>query len=148
MPSTEEDLRSVLGWRRTGLVFGWGAVASAAAALVGWLVDRDQPSVAVAILVLAGFLVAVIALGFLRRAWSVPGVADGHAVVRARRCADVAVIAWGVAVVFRFVVVHLLDLGGTWSDVVRGVLGTVAVAAYVGMLVLTTWWRPVRAGQL
>ena len=143
-----DDLRSVPGWRRTGLVLGWGAVAAAAAALLALLADRDDPWPGAVILLLVALVAGLVALGFLRRAWGVPGVADHPAVVRARRWADVAAVAWGTAVVLRFVFRQLLDRDGTWLDVVGGVLGTGAVVAYVGMLVITTRWRPVPPAQL
>ena len=50
---------------------------------------------------------------FLRRAWSVPGVSGDPAAVRARRWSDVAIAAWGAAVVLGFVLGQLLDAGGT-----------------------------------
>ncbi|MBJ7453654.1 MAG: hypothetical protein JHC71_16455, partial [Blastococcus sp.] len=101
-----------------------------------------------ALLVLACFVTGLVALGFLRRVWSVPALADDRAVVRARRCADVAVLAWGTALLTRLVFEQLSDLGGTWLDVVLGALGVVAVAAFVGMLVLATRWRPAPVDQL
>src|SRR4051794_24671506 len=100
---TADDLRSVPDWRRTGLVFGWATVGCAAAALLVRLVDRENEPLAAAILLLGCFLTGLIALGSLRRVWSVPAVADDPAVVRARRCADVAVVAWGTALLLRLV---------------------------------------------
>ncbi|MGY2127174.1 hypothetical protein [Blastococcus sp. SYSU DS0617] len=91
---------------------------------------------------------ALLAPVFLRRAWSVLPVADDPAVVRARAWSDAAIAAWGAAVISRFVFDGLLDVGGTWLHVARGVLGTVAVVAYVGMLVLATRWRPPPGRQL
>ena len=143
-----DDLRSVPGRRRTGLVFGWGAVACAAGALLTWFVDRDGPRPVTVVLLLACIVAALVAAAFLRRAWSVPEVADMPAAVRARGWCDAAVVAWGSSLLVRFVFGQLFDLGGTWLDVVRGVLGTVAVVAYVGMLVLATRWRPAPAVQL
>ena len=143
-----DDLRSLPGWRRTGLVLGWGAVVCAGAALLALLADRDDPWLGAVILLLAALVAGLVALGFLRRAWGVPTVADQPAVVRAGRWADVAAVAWGVAVVLRFVGGQLLDLGSTWLDVVGAVLGAVAVVAYVGMLVLATRWRPEPVDQL
>lgn len=142
------DLRSVPGWQRTGLVLGWCAVACAAAALLIRLADQDGPRPVTAILLLVGIVTGLAAVGFLRRAWSVPAVAQSPAVVRARALADVALVAWGAAVLVRFVFGQLLDLDGSWLDVVRVVLGTVAVVAYVGMLVLVTRWRPAPVDQL
>ncbi|SDF60738.1 hypothetical protein SAMN05660662_2697 [Blastococcus aurantiacus] len=63
---------------------------------------------------------------FLRRAWSVPGVSGDPAAVRARRWSDVAIAAWSAAVLLGFVLGRLLGVGGTWLDVVRGVLGAPA----------------------
>ena len=143
-----DDLRSVPGWRRTGLVLGWGAVACAAGALLTWLVDRDGPRQVTVVLLLACIVAALAATAFLRRAWSVPEVAGTPAAVRARGWCDVAVVAWGSSLLVRFVLGQLFDLGGSWLDVVRGVLGAVVVVAYVGMLVLATRWRPAPAVQL
>ena len=85
---------------------------------------------------------------FLRRAWSVTGVSGDPAAVRARRWSDVAIAAWSAGVLLGFVLGRLLDVGGTWLDVVQGVLGAVLLVAYVGMLVLATRWRPAPAAQL
>jgi hypothetical protein len=60
----------------------------------------------------------------------------------------VAVLAWSAALLLRLVFEQLSDLGGTWVDAVRLVLGAVAVGAYVGMLVLATRWRPAPVDQL
>ncbi len=77
-----------------------------------------------------------------------PAVADDAAVVRVRGWSDVAIAAWSAAVISGFVLDGLLDVGGTWLDVVRGVLGAVAVVADGGMLVLATRWRPAPRAQL
>ena len=129
-------------------MLGWGALACAGAALLTWLPDRDDPWPGVGVLAVLAVVAALLAPVFLRRAWSVPGVADDPAVVRARGWSDVAVTAWGVAVISRVLLDVLLDVGGTWLDVVRAVLGAVTVVAYVGMLVLATRWRPAQADQL
>ena len=142
------DLRSVPGWRRTGLVLGWLAVACGVAALLTWLTGRDELRPAVGVLVVVAAISALLAPVWLRRAWSVPPVADDPAVVRARGWSDVAIVAWGTAVIARFVFDVLLDVGGTWLDVVRGALGTVLLVAYVGMLVLATRWHPAPGRQL
>ena len=140
--------RDVPGWRAIGLVLGWGAVVSACAALLTWLPDRVDPWPGAGVFAVLSALGALLAPVFLRRAWSVPAVADDPAVVRVRGWSDVALAAWGTAVISRFLVDDLLDVGGTWFDVVRGVLGAVLVIAYVGMLVLATRWRPAPADQL
>jgi hypothetical protein len=137
-----DDLRSVPGWRRIGLFLGWGAVACAGAALLTWLPDRDAPGPATVVLLLVAGVGGFLAPAFLRRASSVPGVAEDPAAVRAHRCSDVAILAWGTSVVVGFVLGDLLDLGGTWLDVVRGTLAVVLVVAYVAMLILATRWRP------
>ena len=143
-----DDLRDVPGWRRIGLVLGWGAVVAACAALLSWPPDRDDPWPGAAILLLAAVVAGLLAPVFLRRAWSVPGVSGDPAVVRARRWSDVAIGVWGGGVLLGFVFGQLLDVGGTWLDVVRGVLGVVLILTYVGMLVLATRWRPDPADQL
>jgi len=90
-----DDLRSLPGWRRTGLVLGWGAVACAGAALLALLADRDDPWLGAVVLLLAALVAGLVAVGFLRRAWGVPTVADQPAVVRAGRYAGVvAVVAY------------------------------------------------------
>lgn len=143
-----DHLRDVPGWRRIGLVVGWGAVVSACAALLSWLPDREDPWPGSGVLLLAAVVAGLLGPVFLRRAWSVPGVSGDPASVRARRWSDVAIAAWGVGVVLGFVFGELLDVGGTWLDVVRGVLGAVLAVSYVGMLVLATRWRPAPADQL
>ena len=144
-----EDLRSLPGWRRTGLVSGWAAVACATAALLlSRLVDGEAAALPAALLLLGCFATGLVSLGFLRRVWSIPAVADDRDVVRARRWADVAVLAWGAALLLRLLFEQLSDLGGTWLDVVRLVLAAVAVVAYVVMLVLATRWRPAPVDQL
>jgi hypothetical protein len=144
---TADDLRSVPGWRRTGLVLGWGAVACTGAALLGVLLDRDDPSLGTLIAAGLALIAAFLAPVFLRRAWSVPGVADEPGVVLARRWSDVAIAAWCAAVIFRVVLDGLLDAERVWL-VVRAVLGATLVVAYVGMLVLATRWRPAPRSQL
>lgn len=144
-PEDAEDLRSVPGWRRTGLVLGWGAVACVGAGLFAAFLDG--PREAAAVLLVAAFVTGLVALGFLQRSFSVPGVADDPSAVRARRWSEVAVAAWGSSVLLHVVVDVLLDRGGTWLDVVRALLGAVLVVAYVGMLVLAGRWRP-RGAQL
>jgi hypothetical protein len=144
----EDHPRDVPGWRRIGLVLGWGAVLAACAALLTWLPDREDPWPGAAVLLLAAAVAALLAPVFLRRAWSVPGVAGDPAVVRARRWSDVAIAAWGVGVLLGFVFGRLLDVGGTWLDLVRILLGAVLVVSYVGMLVLATRWRPAPVDQL
>lgn len=143
-----DDLRDVPGWRRIGLALGWGAVLSACSALLSRLPDREDPWLGAAILLLAAVVAGLLAPVFLRRAWSVPGVATGAAVAWARRWSEVAIAAWCAAVVLGFVSGQLLDVGGTWLDVVQGVLGAVLVVAYVAMLVSATRWRPAPADQL
>ena len=143
-----DDLRDVPGWRRIGLVLGWGAVVSACAALLSWLWDRDDPWPGAAILLLVAVVAGLLAPVFLRRAWSVPGVAGDPAVVRARRWSDIAFAVWSAGVLLGFVFGQLLDVGGSWLDVVRGVLGAVLISTYIGMLVLATRWRPGPADQL
>lgn len=143
-----DHLRDVPGWRRIGLVLGWGAVVSACAALLSWLPDREDPWPGAAVLLLAAVVAGLLAPVFLRRAWSVPGASGDPAAVRARRWSDVALGVWGAGVLLGLVVGQLLDVGGTSLDVVRGVLGAVAVVAYVGMLVLATRWRPTPVDQL
>ena len=140
--------RDVPGWRRIGLVLGWGAVVSGCAAVLSWLPERDDPWPGAAILLLAAVVAGLLAPVFLRRAWSVPGVSDDPAVVRARGWSDAALVAWSVGVLAGFVFGQLLDVGGTWLDVVRGLLGVVLVVSYVGMLVLATRWRPTPVDQL
>ncbi|MDT0275851.1 hypothetical protein [Blastococcus goldschmidtiae] len=137
-----DDVRSAPGWWRTGLVLGWGAVASAAGGLLTALPDPAEPGTATAVLWLTGLVLGLVATAFLRRAWSVPGLVDDPAVVRARGWCDVALVAWGTSIVLRFVLGDLLDAGGTWLTVLGGLLGTVFVVAYVGMLVLATRRRP------
>jgi hypothetical protein len=147
-PRSGDHLRDVPGWRRIGLVLGWGAVACAGAALLSWLPDREDPWPGAGVLLLAAVVAGLLAPVFLRRAWSVPGVSGDQAAARARRWSDVALAAWGAGVVLGFVFGQLLDVGGTWLDVVRSVLWTVLVVSYVGMLVLATRWRPAPAAQL
>ena len=143
-----DHLSDVPGWRRIGLVLGWGAVVSACAALLSRLPDRDEPWPGAGVLLLAAVVAGLLAPVFLRRAWSVPGVSGDPAAVRARRWSDVAIVAWGAGVVLGFVLGRLLDVGGTWLDVVRGVLGAVLAVSHIGMLVLATRWRPAPVDQL
>ena len=146
--SSGDDLRDVPGWRRTGLVLGWGAVAAACAALLGWVPDREEPWLGAAVLLLAAVVAGLLAPVFLRRAWAVPGVSGDPAVIRAHAWSDAALLAWSAGVIVGFVCGQLVDVGGTWLDVVQGVLGAVLIVAYVGMLVLATRWRPAPAAQL
>ena len=139
--------RDVPGWRRIGLVLGWGAVVAACPGLLSWLPDREDPWPGAGVLLLAA-VAGLLASVFLRRAWSVPGVSGDPAAVRARRWSDVAIGAWGAGVVLGVVFGQLLAVGGTWLDVVRGVLGAVLAVSYVGMLVLATRWRPAPVDQL
>ena len=95
------------------------------------------------VLLLLGALVGTgLGLVFLRRALSDPLVADDPAAVRARGRSDVAVTAWSVSLVAGLVLDTLLDVGGTWLDVVRTLLGAVTVLAVVATLVLAVRWRP------
>ena len=140
--------RDVPGWRRIGLVLGWGAVVAACAALLAWLPDREDPWPGAGVLLLAAVVAGLLAPVFLRRAWSVPGVSEDPSAARARRWSDVALVTWGAGVVVGFVFGQLLDVGGTWLVVLRGVLGAVLVVSYLGMLVLATRWRPAPVDQL
>jgi hypothetical protein len=146
-PRSGDDLRDVPGWRRTGLVLGWGAVAAACAALISWLPDREDPWPGAVVLLLAAVVAALLAPVFLRRAWSVPGVSDDPAVGRAHGWSDAALIAWGAGVLVGFVR-NGFDVGWTWLDVLSALLGVVLAVSYVGMLVLATRWRPAPADQL
>ncbi|RBY77887.1 hypothetical protein DQ239_09190 [Blastococcus sp. TF02-09] len=148
---TDEDAasaRSVVAWRRTGLVLGWGAVAAAGAGVLSRLPPREDPWPAATILLLAAVVAGLLAPVFLRRAWSVPGVSDDPAVVRARAWSETAIAVYCVGVVFRFIGQELLGADGAWVDVVRALLGTALAVSYVGMLVLATPWRPAPAAQL
>ena len=143
-----DHLRDVPGWRRIGLVLGWGAVVAACAALIGWLPDREDPWPGAGVLLFAAVVAGLLAPVFLRRAWSVPGVLGDPAAVQARRWSDVGIGVWGAGVLLGLVFGRLLDVGGSWLDVVRGVLGAVLAGTYVGMLVLATRWRPAPVDQL
>ena len=143
-----ESLRSVVAWRRTGLVLGWGAVAAAGAGLLSRLPTREDPWPVATILLLAAVVAGLLAPVFLRRAWAVPGVSDDPAVVRARAWSETVIGVYCAAVVFRFVGQELLGADGAWVDVVRALLGTALAVSYVGMLVLATRWRPAPVAQL
>lgn len=144
-PPAPDDVPSLLAWRRTGLVLGWAAPALAAAAALVWLVGGPEPEESgTPLVVLAGtaILTAVLALVYLRRVFSSAERAGDRVAVRVRQWSDGAVATWGAALLLRVLFEQLLGLGGAWLDVLTAVLGTVAVLAYVGMLVLTTRWRP------
>jgi hypothetical protein len=137
-----DELRDVPGWRRIGLVLSWSAVGCAAAALMLWLTEDRGPSTAMASLLAAAVLAGLLGPVFLRRAWSVPGIAADPVAVRARRWSEVAAVSWGASVVLHAVVDVLLDRGGAWLDGAQLLLSTALVVAYGGMLVLATRWRP------
>ncbi|SOC47422.1 hypothetical protein SAMN05660748_0808 [Blastococcus aggregatus] len=144
-PPAPDDVQSLLAWRRTGLVLGWAAPVLAAAAGLVWLVDRrgsDEPGTTLVVLTVGAALTAVLALVYLRRVFSSAETAGDLAVVRVRRWSDGAVTTWGAALLLRVLFEQLLGLGGAWLDAVTTVLGTMAVTAYVWMLLLTTRWHP------
>ncbi|MEU2350743.1 hypothetical protein [Modestobacter sp. NPDC049651] len=138
--------RTLRAWRRTGLVLGWTAVGCAGAALVAWPVVHGRRDGVLAALLLAAFAGALVGLGFLRRAWADPQVADDPAVVRARAGSDVSTAAWTAGVVAALATRVFRGEGAapTWLAVVAAALGVLAVAGFVGTLVLAARWRPAR----
>lgn len=139
-----EDRRSVPGRRRTGLVLGWTAPILAGAAGLIWLFgpELDEPGTTLLIVALSAIVTAVLAIGCLRRVWSLAEPAGDRTAARCRRWCDGAVAAWGAALILRTVFAQLLGLDGMWLDVLVTVLGAGAVMGYLGMLVLTARWRP------
>ena len=129
-------------WRRTGLVSCAAALVSGAAVVPAALAGGRGTLVAV--LGPSAFVVALIGLGFLRRAWSDPAVRNEPAVIRARRLSDLAMAAWGVAIVPNAVRAWRPEWVETvpWLSAVSSVLGCVAVASFVGMLVAAARWDP------
>ena len=135
-------LPTLRAWRRTGLVLCMAAVTLFLVS-VGVAIASGLETI-VAVLAVGSFVLGVIGLGFLRRAWSDPEVEDDPSVVRARRLSDVAMTAWGVAIIPNAVFAWRPDLAGTldWLPAVSVVLGFVAVVAFLGMLAVAVRWSP------
>lgn len=129
-------------WRRTGLVLCTSAlVCCAAFVAVGLAAELD---IIAAVLAIATLVFALIGLGFLQRAWSDPEVREQPSVVRARGLSEMAMGAWGVALVPNAVFAWRPEweerLG--WLSTASFALGCVAVAAFIGMLAIAVRWRP------
>jgi peptidoglycan biosynthesis protein MviN/MurJ (putative lipid II flippase) len=95
-------------------------------------------------LVVAAFVCALLALGYLRRAWSDPDVRNDPQVVRARRLSEVAITAWGIAIIPNFIVAFWPELAESfrWLSAVSVILVCIAVAAFIAMLAITARWTP------
>ena len=135
-------LPTLRAWRRTGLVLS-GAALVCFAGFIAATLASDARTLA-AVLGVAAFVCALLALGFLRRAWSDPDVRHDPRVIRARRLSEAAMTAWTIAII-----PHLIfaispnsaeSLG--WLSVVSFVLGFVAVAAFIAMLAVAVRWNP------
>jgi hypothetical protein len=135
-------LPTLRAWRRTGLVLSGGALVCFAAYIAA-TVASDARTHAV-VLGLAAFVCALLALGFLRRAWSDPDVRNDPRVMRARRLSEAAMTAWGIAITpnFIFAVWPKAAESLGWLSAVSFVLGCVAVAAFVAMLATAVRWNP------
>ena len=135
-------------WRRTGLALGWIALAVMAAALLVWLLGRDQPRVVWGALQFASLVVGMVAVAFLRRAWAVPTVADQAAVVRLRGWSDAAVAVCAAGMLVRALFDGVLGVAGTWLDVVLGAILALLAVVFVVVQMLATRWRPEAGDQL
>jgi hypothetical protein len=135
-------LPTLRAWRRTGLVLSGGALVCFAGFIAGTVASdaRTLP----AVLGLAAFLCALLALGFLRRAWLDPDVRNDRRVLRARRLSEVAMTAWGFAVLPNFIFALWPDAMESfrWLSAVSFVLGCVAVGAFIAMLAFAVRWNP------
>jgi hypothetical protein len=136
-------LPTLLAWRRTGLILSVAAVVSFA----GFFASTIASCVGTFGVVLGAIACAcsLMGLGFLRRAWSDPEVRDDLTVVRARRMSDIAMTAWGIAIILSAIFAIWPDTSEalSWLSVVYFLLGCVAVAAFVGMLAIAVKWQPV-----
>ncbi|WP_222194554.1 hypothetical protein [Modestobacter italicus] len=134
---------TLLLWRRIGLAAGAGAVLCVLTGLA-LLVIREEAGPAVGLLLLVAFVCALVCLGFLQRTWQDPAVAEDPRVVRARSWSTAATVSWCVAVL-PGLAARVLPESFEWLRWLVLALGAVAVAAFLGMLVLTARWRLPRA---
>ena len=140
-PPEPVGLPTLLAWRRTGLVAGVAAVLAVLASVAVLARWRADAGVAGGVLLMTAFVCALVALAFLRRAWSDPEVSADPAVVRARRWAEVATVSWCVAFLPGLAARALPEAFDWLRWLVLG-LGVVAVVAFLGMLVIAARWRP------
>ena len=135
-------LNKLLAWRRADLVLSSVALAC----LVGYYVvttGAEDQRPARAILGLVAIVGTLAGLGFLRRAWSAPGVRDDARVVRARRLSDIVLITWILGISVNFIDDLWSDAGEPldWLSILTFVLRCVLVAALIGMLIVAARWK-------
>jgi hypothetical protein len=135
-------LPTLRAWRRTGLVLSGGALACFAA-FIAANAASDARTLA-AVLGVVAFVCALLALGFLRRAWSDPDARHDPQVTRARRLSEAAMTAWAIAIIPNviFAVSPNSAESLSWLSVVSFVLGCVAVAAFMAMFAVAVRWNP------
>jgi len=135
-------LPTLRAWRRTGLVLSGGALVCFAGFIAGVVAsDTGTPA---AVLGIAAFVCALLALGFLRRAWLDPDVRNDPQVIRARRLSGTAMTAWVVALIPNLVFAVWPDAAESlrWLSAVFFVLGGVAVVAFIAMVAFAVRWNP------
>jgi hypothetical protein len=135
-------LPTLHAWRRTGLVLS-GAALVCFAGFIAATAASDAGTLA-AVLGVAAFACALLALGFLRRAWSDPDVRHDPRVIRARQLSEAAMTAWAIAIIPNLIFAVSPGSAGfpSWLSVVPFVFGCVAVAAFVAMLSVAMRWHP------
>ncbi|MQA33006.1 hypothetical protein [Modestobacter roseus] len=139
-------LPTLVAWRRTGLVLCGTAVACLAGFVTALLAGAVREDSLWVLLGIGAFACGLLGLGFLRRAWYDPEVADDAPAVRARRLSSVVLGAYGTALVPNAVFAGWPgladDLG--WLRTASAALGLVAVGTFIAMLVLAARWHPGR----
>ena len=135
-------LPTLRAWRRTGLVLS-GAALACFAGFIAATVASDARTLA-AVSGVAAFVCALLALGFLRRAWSGPGVRHDPQMIRARRLSEAAMTAWTIAIIpnLIFAVSPNSAESLSWLSAVSFILGCVAVAPFIAMLAVAVQWNP------
>ncbi|MGY1593047.1 hypothetical protein ACI79D_13795 [Geodermatophilus sp. SYSU D00708] len=135
-------LPTLRAWRRTGLLLSGAALACFAGFIAATVASDARPLAAVP--GVAAFVCALLALGFLRRAWSDPGVRHAPRVIRARRLSEATMTAWTIAIIPHWISAVSPNSAESlrWLSAVSFVLGCVAVAAFIAMLAVAVRCNP------